>query len=106
MCYSCSRSITAPRTEIVNTALLQLFDAYGIELEYMIVDSRTLDVRAVDDELFRAVAGEYASDVERGPITWSNELVTHVVELKTTGPAESLDGLAEQFQSEVRAINE
>lgn len=91
---------------LVSTAPLHLFDAFGIELEYMIVDARTLDVQPIADELFRAVAGEYVSDVERGPITWSNELVGHVVELKTTAPARSLAGLAEQFQREVRAINE
>ena len=84
---------------------LHLFDAFGIELEYMIVDAETLDVRPIADELFRSVAGEYVSDVERGPITWSNELVAHVVELKTTNPAPSLDGLADLFQNEVREIN-
>ncbi|MBL8851852.1 MAG: hypothetical protein JNG89_19425, partial [Planctomycetaceae bacterium] len=90
----------------MSTTPLHLFDAFGIELEYMIVDAATLDVRPIADELFKAVAGEYVSDVERGPITWSNELVAHVVELKTTTPARSLTGLSEQFQSEVRAINE
>lgn len=84
---------------------LHLFDAVGIELEYMIVDAESLDVRPVADELFRSVAGEYVSDVERGPITWSNELVAHVVELKTTRPAPALGGLAELFQAEVREIN-
>jgi len=90
----------------VSTAPLHLFDAYGIELEYMIVDAQTLDVRPIADELFRSVAGEYVSDIDRGPITWSNELVAHVVELKTTSPTPALAGLAEQFQSEVRAINQ
>jgi gamma-glutamyl:cysteine ligase YbdK (ATP-grasp superfamily) len=88
-----------------NPAELHLFDAFGIELEYIIVDAESLDVRPIADELFRAVTGEYVSDVERGPITWSNELVAHVVELKTTSPAPSLDGLADLFQEEVREIN-
>jgi carboxylate-amine ligase len=90
---------------IVTDRPLHLFDAFGIELEYMIVDAETLDVRPIADELFRSVAGEYVSDVERGPITWSNELVAHVVELKTTSPVPTLGGLAELFQSEVREIN-
>ena len=90
---------------IVTDRPLHLFDAFGVELEYMIVDAETLDVRPIADELFRSVAGEYVSDVERGPITWSNELVAHVVELKTTAPVPKLDGLAELFQSEVREIN-
>lgn len=90
----------------MSTSPLHLFDAFGIELEYMIVDAATLDVRPIADELFRAVAGAYVSDVERGAITWSNELVAHVVELKTATPARSLAGLADEFQREVRAINE
>lgn len=89
----------------MSTEALHLFQGFGIELEYMIVDADTLDVRPIADELFRSVAGRYVSDVERGPITWSNELVAHVVELKTTRPVASLVGLAALFQQEVRAIN-
>lgn len=36
---------------------------------------------------------------------WSNELVLHVIELKTNGPARSLSGLAEKFQENVEEIN-
>ncbi len=88
---------------------LGLFDAVGIELEYMIVDRRTLDVRPACDELFRRVTGAEVSDVEpdgeHGVIAWSNELVMHVVELKTQRPAQSLDGLLDPFQEHVRRIN-
>lgn len=86
--------------------VLHLFDAFGIELEYMIVDARTLDVRPITDELFKAVTGSYVCDVEEGPIAWSNELALHVVELKTNGPAPSLGPLSSQFADNVRAINE
>lgn len=86
-------------------APLHLFAGYGIELEYMIVDRETLDVRPVADELIRAVMGAYVSDVERGDIGWSNELVLHVIELKTNGPAPRLDDLAAKFQQNVREIN-
>lgn len=82
-----------------------LFERYGVELEYMIVAADDLRVRPIADELIRHECGEYASDVERGPITWSNELVLHVIELKTTDPATTLAGLAREFQSEVRAMN-
>ncbi len=88
---------------------LGLFDAFGIELEYMIVDRDTLDVRPVCDELFRAAAGEAVSEFEpdgdAGTISWSNELALHVVELKTQRPVRSLDGLAEDFQSHVGRVN-
>ena len=83
-----------------------LFDVFGVELEYMIVDRATLQVRPIADTLIHAFSGDYTSDVDRGPIAWSNELVNHVVELKTNGPAEALDGLAEAFHAEVRVINE
>jgi gamma-glutamyl:cysteine ligase YbdK (ATP-grasp superfamily) len=40
-----------------------------------------------------------------GALNWSNELVLHVIELKTGGPAPSLEGLAAAFQSDVARIN-
>ena len=88
---------------------LGLFQAHGIELEYMIVDRATLDVRPVADAMFKAAVGEEVSDVEPdgpdGVISWCNELVLHVAELKTMRPAPALDGLAEHFQDHVRRMN-
>lgn len=88
-----------------------LFGAFGVELEYMIVDADTLDVRPVADELFRAVTkgaedvGEVEPDGPQGPVSWSNELVLHVLEIKTQRPARSLDGLAADFQRHVDIAN-
>ena len=66
---------------------LHLFEGFGVELEYMIVDAETLDVRPISDELLQAVAGEIVSTTSiDGDISWSNELALHVIELKTTGP--------------------
>lgn len=84
---------------------LRLFEGFGVELEYMLVDSGTLDVRPVCDELFRSVTGDVTADIEFGDIAWSNELALHVVELKTNGPAASLAGLAARFQEHVCRIN-
>lgn len=81
---------------------LHLFEALGIELEYMIVDTANLDVRPLAPELFRSVAGEGEGDVERGLITWSNELMAHVIEYKTTEPAKTLEGLSDAFHANVR----
>lgn len=83
-----------------------LFERFGVELEYMIVRADALDVLPVADRVLEAVAGEIVSDVELGELAWSNELVLHVIELKTNGPAPSLDGLAGLFQRDVRRINE
>ena len=86
--------------------VLHLFEGYGIELEYMIVDKDSLRVLPIADKLIYDEVGAYVSDVEFGQIAWSNELVQHVVELKTQMPAPSLNGLAQQFQEHVQKINE
>ena len=56
-----------------------LFEVYGVELEYMLVNSSTLKVNPVVDLLFTQKNGELTSDVDNGEIAWSNELVAHVV---------------------------
>lgn len=80
---------------------LHLFEAFGIEIEYAIVDAATLDVRPIADRLMEAVAGEAVSEIERGAIGWSNELALHVLELKTHGPAAELGPLPALFQREL-----
>lgn len=87
------------------TPPLHLFEGFGIELEYMIVDSDTLAVLPVTDKVLHAVAGEYVSDVELEDLSWSNELVLHVIELKTNGPAISLEELPQKFNEHVARIN-
>lgn len=84
---------------------LGLFEAWGVELEYMLVSDQTLDVRPICDQLLSAEAGHVTADVHRGAIDWSNELVLHVVELKTAAPTPHLQGLAAAFTTEVRHIN-
>jgi gamma-glutamyl:cysteine ligase YbdK (ATP-grasp superfamily) len=83
-----------------------LFEGFGVELEYMIVDRKSLKVRPIADLVLQAAAGEMVNEVERGALAWSNELVMHVIELKTNGPADGLSGLTNLFQEDVRAIND
>jgi len=108
---------------------LHLFEAIGIELEYMIVDRRTLAVRPIADQLLRwlhesvaparrplasadatdparaaADTGGFDGEVELGPVAWSNELALHVVELKTNGPVPTLRGLAARLQGHVERL--
>lgn len=64
----------------------RLFEVVGIELEYMIVDTSTLDVKPLTDKLLFDIAGEYLTEVSCGRVSYSNELALHVVELKTTDP--------------------
>lgn len=80
---------------------LRLFEGYGIELEYMLVDADSLEVRPVCDQVLAALGGGFEAEVERGPCAWSNEIALHVLELKTNGPAPSLAGLGEMFQGDV-----
>jgi gamma-glutamyl:cysteine ligase YbdK (ATP-grasp superfamily) len=75
----------------------------------MIVDRDSLSVLPVSDRLLQAVSGrcesEVETEVEMGALNWSNELVLHVIELKTSGPAPDLKSLPGAFQSDVRRIN-
>ncbi|MCJ8502646.1 carboxylate-amine ligase [Desulfatitalea alkaliphila] len=90
----------------MSAAVLHLFDAIGIELEYMIVDRDTLAVLPVADRILAAAAGKVVSELSMGPLAWSNELVLHVIELKTEGPAPTLTGMADAFQADVRRIDD
>ncbi len=88
------------------TAPLHLWEGFGVELEYMIVDAETLSVRPITDTVLYEVAGAYVAEFELGEIAWSNELALHVIELKTNGPASSFAPLAAQFQEHVDRIND
>jgi gamma-glutamyl:cysteine ligase YbdK (ATP-grasp superfamily) len=84
---------------------LHLFDAFGIEMEYMLVDRDTLDVRPVADSLLALLSGgRIVGDVESGPVTWSNELALHVLELKTTLPSAKFRPLPGQFETAIRDL--
>ena len=83
---------------------LSLFEGYGIELEYMIVNAESLAVLPIADKVLHAEGGSY-EDVERGPMAWSNELVLHVLELKTNGPVSTLDDLPATFGAEIAHVN-
>jgi gamma-glutamyl:cysteine ligase YbdK (ATP-grasp superfamily) len=84
---------------------LGLFQGFGIELEYMIVHAHDLSVFPASDQIIRHFSGGYESEIGMGALNWSNELVLHVIELKTDGPAPSLDGLPESFGTDVQKIN-
>jgi carboxylate-amine ligase len=67
----------------------------------MIVDAGTLAVRPIADALLGAVGSGFEREVNLGDVAWSNELALHVIEMKTGGPAPSLDGLGDLFQAQV-----
>jgi gamma-glutamyl:cysteine ligase YbdK (ATP-grasp superfamily) len=87
------------------TKKYHLFEVFGIELEYMLVKNDTFKVAPIVDEMLTKKAGELRADIDNGAIAWSNELVAHVVELKTNGPASSVDDLSEKFHANILEIN-
>lgn len=84
---------------------LHLFEGYGIELEYMIADKATLAARPISDLVLRQASGNDDGDFENGAAAWSNELVLHVLELKTNGPAGELATLPGLFAAQVKQVN-
>lgn len=87
-------------------AALHAFAGHGIELEYMIVDRDTLAPRPIADTLLEAAgAPAGATEAGRGRFGWSNEIVRHLVEIKTLRPAAMLEPLAADFQAEVGAAS-
>ncbi|HKX53434.1 MAG TPA: glutamate-cysteine ligase family protein [Nitrosospira sp.] len=87
-------------------AALPAFAGYGIELEYMIVDRKTLSVVPIADELLRKLTGTFASEARNGELGWSNEVVLHLLELKNIEPQPDISFLPVAFQGEIRRINE
>jgi carboxylate-amine ligase len=91
----------------MSRAPLHLFEGFGVELEYMIVDADTLNVKPIADEVLKAVAGKIVDNVDMPDgITWSNELALHVLELKATRPLPTLRGWGRKFQDNVQRVNE
>jgi len=88
------------------TGPFHLFEATGVELEYMIVDGETLAVKPICDRLLHSEVGSFEPEIERGAVAWSNELALHVLEFKTNGPVSQLRGVAALFQDEIRYANQ
>lgn len=84
---------------------LHLFEGYGVELEYMIVDKNNLSVAPIADKLIHSVTGEYSDEIEFGDIAWTNEIVLHVIELKTSNPSKDICSLPALFQEQINKIN-
>lgn len=83
----------------------KLWERFGVEQEFMIVDRDTLDVLPRADLLLKNAAGEIESEIVRADVGWSNELVSHVIELKAAQPLTSLQGWSDRIASEIRTID-
>ena len=84
---------------------LHLFEAYGVELEYMIVDKDTMDIRPIAEVPLTNADGEIEGEMEHGMTAWSNELVSHVLEMKSNGPTADLVALRSKLQQDITAVN-
>lgn len=86
--------------------MLRLFEGFGIELEYMLVDAASLSVAAHADWLLaEAAGGNITGEWENGAIVWNNELALHVIEFKLNGPAPALAGLDAAFADNIAQAN-
>ncbi len=65
------------------------FEVCGLELEYAVVD-RDLNAASLVEDALGALAGHPASDVDLGAVGFSNEIMDHVIEIKTTWPPRRL----------------
>lgn len=84
---------------------LHLFEAFGVELEYMIVDRDSLSVRPIAEVLLKNDEGAIEGEADQGLIAWSNELVSHVIEIKSNGPSADLPALRRGFVESICKIN-
>lgn len=80
---------------------LAAFSAYGIELEYMIVERESLAVLPIGDRLLGDLK---ASGAAGSGFAWSNELVLHLLEVKNQPPTSRLDELTEGFHAEIARV--
>ncbi len=85
--------------------MYHLFEVAGIELEYMIVDRNSLHILPIADKIILP-RSENKSDVLNGEVDWSNELVSHVIEIKTHEPTNNLHGWHKVFHRNIIEIND
>lgn len=81
-----------------------LFSVLGIEIEYMIVDQDTLDIRPQSDRILEHLAGSCVNEISIGKIAVSNELVLHVLELKNDGPCPPDEPIAVYFHDAIQKL--
>lgn len=81
-------------------------EAVGLELEYMIVDSETLSIKPMVEEILKDHnRGQLVDEIEVGNLKWSNELVCHVIELKGDGPFKNYEVAYKSFDDGVKKLN-
>ena len=85
-----------------------LFEVCGLEIEYMVIDRITRDVRPVVGELLDALTaanplGEPLTS--GGAVEWSNELVAHVAEAKCPAPVPAPETMLDPLRQGIAEVN-
>src|SRR5690606_14268695 len=97
-----SHERAAPRPE--SLPLPHLFEGFGVEIEWTIVDAAT----SLPTPLAHVLLGDRRADRSferpRGQARWSGELARHVVEVAANAP--KLEGLGAFFEAEAAAMND
>ena len=93
-----------------NKAPLSLFQGYGVEIEYMVVDAESREIRSIVhtllDDLERSPdASTRTEGNPSGRVEWSNELAAHVAEAKCAEPEPSLEGWLAPLNASVDHVN-
>lgn len=81
-----------------------IFSVLGIEIEYMLVDNKDLQIQPKSDVILKALAGHQVDEVDLGDIAISNELVMHVLEFKNNGPKSRTAPVAQHFQKTIQDL--
>lgn len=85
---------------------LKIFEGYGIEVEYMIVDRNTLDILSVSDELLKSIGGDgYTGEAVLGQVGISNEFFLHVIEMRNIRPISTISRLGKDYLECGRKVN-
>jgi glutathione synthase/RimK-type ligase-like ATP-grasp enzyme/gamma-glutamyl:cysteine ligase YbdK (ATP-grasp superfamily) len=98
------RPARGPRTR-PRTAPFGAFEVAGLELEYPTVNEE-LDVVALVEPAFRAIAGRGTSDIELDRVGFSNEIADHVFEVKTLEPVHALRDAEEAIVGGIRRFSD
>lgn len=78
----------------------------GIEIETALVDQTNLEVFPIAHKVLETAVGQPATDFPDGHITWSNELVNHVIEFKVTKPEVMSEDMATQFHTSMQKCSQ
>ncbi len=81
------------------------FEAFGIELEYMIVDRRRFSPLPIAEKILQDDSGNVVNKIAIGDVLVSNELANHVLEFKTPAPTRDFAALGAALRAAIAEVN-